>query len=514
MCRQCSKSVQNVLMEQADGADAATLDGILAQAERFDVQVLAGDPAGVVVEGVEMLAVDDLAAASRAHLVVASPPAGMPLRAYQIDIAIRRCISAEVACLVFVAPVTLAETSRALAERAALTVLAAAAAPSEFAVFVDRFVRGGAAEAISRAEHTIDTVCRVAESNPADVRAALVGAASTTLGVRLSVLDDPSVRWTDADAVCIGEVPVGRLVAERRDPAATIALPVVAAVLSRASSRESHDRFGPARSRADLVIELLVAESSRIDALSVDAARAGLPVQLSHSVAWVTPRYRDDPERRPSGAQLAALELRALQLVDERPETWHVVGFHDNLVMVVSEEPGAPDHQRRLREVVGRFVELATATIGGDWAFTVGLGSPQSGALGLRQSATEARIAAESAVAGGHLGATVVTDVTGLRRVLLDFSASPLSQTLLDDVLAPLDALGPERCDVAVRTLLAYVSTRNSLARAAAVLTLHPNAVNYRVRRIEQTLNLDLDDPDTRFAVELACRLRLVTSAR
>jgi sugar diacid utilization regulator len=309
-------------------------------------------------------------------------------------------------------------------------------------------------------------------------------------------------------------VPVGRLVAERRDPAASIALPVVAAVLSRASSRESQDRFGPVRSRADLIIELLVAESSRIDALSVDAARAGLPVQLSHSVAWVTPRHRDDRERRPSAAQLAALELRALQLVDERDETWHIVGFHDDLLMVVSEEIGAPDHQRRLREVVGRFVELGTAITGEDWAFTVGLGTPQSGALGLRQSAAEARIAAESAVAGGRLGTIVVTDVTGLRRVLLDFSASPLSRTLLDDVLAPLDALGPERSLVAVRTLLAYVSTRNSLARAAAVLTLHPNAVNYRIRRIEQTLNLDLDDPDTRFAIELACRLRLVTKAR
>jgi sugar diacid utilization regulator len=405
-----------------------------------------------------------------------------------------------------------------LAERAGLPVLAARGAPSELAVFVDRCVRRGAAEAIARAEHAIGTVCAVAESNPAGVRAAILDAATSSLGVRLSVREDPAVRWTDPDAVCIGEVPIGRLVAERRDPVAAIALPVVAAVLSRAVARESQDRYGPVRSRADLVIELLLAESSRLDALGVDAARAGLPVQLSHSVAWVSPRHRGDGERRPSAAQLSALELRALQLVDERSatwhdETWHVVGFHDDLLMVVSEEPGAPDHQRRLREVVERFVGLATAITGEDWAFTVGLGTPQSGALGLRQSATEARIAAESAVAGGRLGATVVTDVTGLRRVLLDFSASPLSRTLLDDVLAPLDALGPERCLVAVRTLLAYVSTRNSLARAAAALTLHPNAVNYRIRRIEQTLNLDLDDPDTRFAVELACRLRLVTRA-
>jgi sugar diacid utilization regulator len=497
-----------------------TLDGIIEQAERFGIAVLAGDPAGVVVEGVQVLAAHDLEAAARNHLVIAAQPGGAPpLRAYQLDIAIRRCIAAEVAGVVLPSPVALAETARALADRAGLTVLAADGPPSELAVFVDRCLRRGAAEALARAEQAIETVCAVADTHPSDVRTALLDAAGSALGVRLSLQDDPGVRWTDPDAVCIGEVPIGRLVAERRDPAAAIALPVVAAVLSRASARESQDRFGPVRSRADLVIELLVAESSRIDALAIDAARAGLPVQLSHSVAWVSPRHHDDGERHPSPAQLAALELRALQLVDERSaarrdETWHVVAFHDDLLMIVSEEPGAPDHQRRLREVVDRFVELGTAAIGPVWAFTVGLGTPQSGAPGLRQSATEARIAAESAVAGGRLGSVVVTDVTGLRRVLLDFSASPLSRTLLDDVLAPLDALGPERSLAAVRTLLAYLSTRNSLARAATVLNLHPNAVNYRIRRIEQTLALDLDDPDTRFAVELACRLRLVTGAR
>ena len=175
------------------------------------------------------------------------------------------------------------------------------------------------------------------------------------------------------------------------------------------------------------------------------------------------------------------------------------------------EELGAPDHQRRLREVIERFLDQASVLVGDEWTFTVGLGTPQGGAAGLRQSATEARIAAESAVASGHLGAIESTDATGLRRVLLDFYASPLSRTLLDDILSPLDALGAERADMSVRTLLAYLSTRNSLVRAAELLTLHPNAVNYRIRRIEQTLELNLEDPDTRFALELACRLRLVS---
>lgn len=140
---------------------------------------------------------------------------------------------------------------------------------------------------------------------------------------------------------------------------------------------------------------------------------------------------------------------------------------------------------------------------------------PTDGPYSARDSTTSldaVGVAAESAIAAGRLGAVEATDVTGLRRVLLDFYASPLSRTLLDDILSPLDALGPERADVAVRTLLAYLSTRNSLARAAELLTLHPNAVNYRVQRIRKTLDLDLDDPDTRFALGLACRLRLLGS--
>jgi sugar diacid utilization regulator len=493
-------------------SDRVGLDEVIEQADRFGMRVLTGEPGGVEVLGVEMLPWDDLARAAPGSLVIATLPSAEAPRAYQIDIAVRRTISSGAAALVLTGDVTLSETSRTLARRGSLVILGADAAPSELAVFVDRLVRRGAAGALSRAEHAIEAVSRVADAGAADIRVAVLEAASAALGVDLHIDEVPGVRWSDADAVCIGEVPIGRLVAERDDPAVSIARPVIASVLSRALSRETQDRFGPVRSRADLIVELLFAESSRIDGLAVDAARAGLPVQLSHSVAWLIPRVPDDRERRVPPSLVAALEVRALQLVDDRDETWHVAAFHDDLLIVASEELGAADHQRRLRDVVERFVEHAAVLVGPEWTFTMGLGTPQSGAGGLRQSATEARIAAESAVAGGRLGAVEVTDVTGLRRVLLDFYASPLSRTLLDDVLSPLDALGPERAEMSVRTLLAYLSTRNSLARAAEILTLHPNAVNYRIRRIEQTLELDLDDPDVRFALELACRLRLVSS--
>ncbi|MEV0161502.1 DNA-binding PucR family transcriptional regulator [Nonomuraea fuscirosea] len=495
-------------MEQVSLAD------IVAQGDRMGIRCVAGDPEGVGVSGVQIVAKDDLRQASPGRLVIVAMPHGAVPRPYQVDIAIRHAIGARCAGIVFAGDFPIAETARALAERGGLPVLMSAVTPSELAVLLDRAIRGGAEEALSRAEYAIARATEAAGESPGRPMEAVLDEVGAALGARLTLVEDPGVPWSEPHAVCVGEVPVGRLVADRDDASVTVALPVIAAMLSRILQRQLQARFGPVRSRADLIIELVFAESSRIDRLAIEATRAGLPVSLSHAVAWLIPTHRDDPEQRPPAVLASSVELHALQLVDRRDEVWHLATFHDDTVMVASEETGAADHQRRLRDVMEAVAAHARSVAGEEWSFTVGLGTPQSGAAGLRQSATEAHIAADAAVAGGRAGGIEVTDVTGLRRVLLDFYASPLSRSLLDDILAPLDALGPERAAIAMRTLVAYLGHRNSLARAGAELNLHANAVNYRVRRIEQTLGLDLTAPDVRFSVELACRVRLAASGR
>jgi sugar diacid utilization regulator len=496
-----------VVVEQLTAAD------VMIQASRLGIRHLSGPATGPAIVRVELVDLDALTALSPGTLAVVLPAAAR-IEPYRLDIAVRQASARGLAALVFVENVRLPDTATALSDRGGVPILSAAGArASDLAFALDRLVSGGASEIMTRAAFTIEEATRAAAE--AGTRDVVLEAASSAAGVRITLVEDPDVTWMDSDAVCIGDVPIGRLVPERSDPAVAIALPVIASVLSRTLQREMRERFAPTQSRADLIVELVLAESSRVEGFLGQAARLGLPLHLSHVAGWLTPTQGADSGRRPSPSVQPALELFALQLVDRRDELWHIAFIQDDALILSTEEPGAGDHQRRLREVSSAIQAQANALAGGEWEYTLGLGTPLTGPAGLRQSAAEARVAAESAIAAGRTGSVQVTDVTGLRRVLLDFYASPTSRSLLHDILQPLDDWGPERATTAARTLLSYLGHRNSLGLAGRELNLHPNGVAHRLKRIREALGVDLDDPDTRFAVELACRVRLLgTSER
>lgn len=503
MFPQPSKSTHTVLMTQL------TIRDLTVQQDRFGITLAAGPVDDRVIERVDVLSLDDLDTAPRGTLVIVS--AEEPPAPFRVDVSLRQAIARELAGLVFATDLALAETARTLAARGGVSVFAAPGVkPADLALAVDRTLSGGASEAMTRAA---DTVARATEAaSRADATTdSILAAATRALGTTLQLVADPTAGWADADAVCVGEVPIGRVVAADADAAVAVAVPVIASLLSRATQRQMRDRFAPTQSRADLILELVLAEPSRVEGFVGRAARLDFPLQLAHAAAWLSPSSLADPDARVPRGVHPALELYALQLVEGRDEMWHVTFVQDDMIIIATEEHGAGNHQRRVREVVELVQARATELAGAQWAYTLGLGTPQLGAAGLRQSAAEARIAAESAIAAGRAGSVQLTDVTGLRRILLDLYVSPISRTLLHDILAPLDEIGPERARTATQTLLSYLSHRNSLAHAGKELMLHPNAVGYRLKRIRELLQLDLDDPDTRFSVELACRVRLLS---
>lgn len=479
----------------------------LAATARLGIRHAAGPIDDRPVLSLDVGSLADLAALPAGCLAIVAEGGSTP--PYQLDVALRRASASGLAGLVLGDDEALPETVVALADRGGVPVFSSHdVRPAELAVAIDRMLSGGASEAMVRASQAIAAASEVAGADGAvdDVLAAAGG----VLGVALRLEEDAVVVWSASDAVCIGEVPIGRLAAAEDDPAAEVAIPSLAALLSRVAQRRTHDRFAAARARADLVVQLVLAESSRAEGFTPQAARLGLRLDRSHAAAWLTATSAADPGATAPRGVDAALELFALQHVEGRDEQWHVTHLQGDLLVVATEDPGRADHQRRLREVGERLQQHARDLVGPGWEVTLGLGTPHPGATGLRLSASEARIAAEAAVAADRPGGVEVTDITGLRRVLLDFSASPISRTLLGDILEPLDALGPKRAATAVRTLLAYLSNERSPVHTGRELTLHPNAVRYRLAGIRDALGLDLDDADVRFAVELACRVRLL----
>lgn len=56
-------------------------------------------------------------------------------------------------------------------------------------------------------------------------------------------------------------------------------------------------------------------------------------------------------------------------------------------------------------------------------------------------------------------------------------------------------------------TVAAYLDAFGDVARAAAIVHVHPNTFRYRLRRAREISGIDLDDPDARLAVTLQLRL-------
>jgi hypothetical protein len=89
----------------------------------------------------------------------------------------------------------------------------------------------------------------------------------------------------------------------------------------------------------------------------------------------------------------------------------------------------------------------------------------------------------------------------------LVLEASPdIIAALRDQALAPLIAETPASRRRLAATLLAWLRHRGAQAAIATELEVHPQTVRYRMGRLRELFGGALEDPDQRFALELALR--------
>jgi sugar diacid utilization regulator len=525
-----------------------TVDEILASSPLAGLRRVSrsgGDREVTVIRFAERFA--DLDHAPHTSLVVLSRSASAEVTDYRLDMALRWASIHRVAAVAAFSAErwrpTVTVTDIAGRADIALLSIPPDADLTELVRALIREIGGGADRALGRAEQGLDAVLAAEEAGE-DIDG-LCAQVSVALGTAVEFRLFPpgqggpspngeagnpaaAVRgWGEDETggpgpdevsvpVVVGETPIGCLVAPHAHAdlaiAARLVLHTAALGAARVLDLASRARELPVRSRSELLAELLMSEDAINEDLLDRARQLGIPVGGWHVAVRIEADDLEEtePDEIHRFGILEAAGQLALQAVTATGGTWYLSRIARAIVLirVTGSNPGPQAGAR-----AGRSAERALEAIRGRLPalrFRAGVGSPHEGPMGLRASAAEARGALLAARAARRPAGVAAHDAVGIQRMLMEWYSSDTARASVRDQLAPLEKLGPGRADTAIQTLAAYLDEQGSLVKTAQKLHLHRNAVANRLRGITELLDIDLDDPDQRLALQLACRARLL----
>ena len=293
-------------------------------------------------------------------------------------------------------------------------------------------------------------------------------------------------------------------------------------LLRAANSQRTADatlRDVPQRSLATLLAEMLTSRKADATELEERARLLGFESDGWHLVALLS----ISPRGHESGAESTTIELereemvrtlslRRLHQVARARWHWTQLGRDIHLIATWTRGPSR-DATRPLIDTCRELHAELAAELGQNRPIEFGVSSVHAGLDGLRRAAGEAR----SAVAATRSRSTqgfVEFDRLGIDQALLDWYSTQEARDSARRLLAPFSQLTPEKAEVSMRTLQAYLDHQGSLTQTSAALFIHRNALKYRLVRIRDLLGEDLDDPEYRLALHLACRGRHLLDLR
>jgi PucR C-terminal helix-turn-helix domain len=157
----------------------------------------------------------------------------------------------------------------------------------------------------------------------------------------------------------------------------------------------------------------------------------------------------------------------------------------------------------------GRQVVVDRALRG--WGATIGPAVPLSRAVLSLRWATDALALGRAGVIPAGRGPVRCDQHLSTLLILAD---EDLARTLRSRRLAPLARLRPGQRDRIAETLLAWLLLGENAAEVAQRIHVHPQTVRYRLRQITELFGDQLRDPDFRFELQLALRVRQLDGRR
>lgn len=248
-------------------------------------------------------------------------------------------------------------------------------------------------------------------------------------------------------------------------------------------------------------IDVLSAESAEGHALEQSAAASEAELRRRRLVRMLV----RDPAPEPAAVEAAAAEadwplprtLAVLAIGGERRSAaasrlppGSISEAIGDLICAIVDDPDGPGN----RAWIERAVTEAGARAG----------------LGTTVDWSQARLSFERAqaaleLAGEGPGLVAAHDRAG---ELLLRADQLLADELAADQLAPLASLSPGSRQRLTQTLAVWLAEQGRLGQVAQQLGIHPQTARYRLGRLRELFGESLDDPDSRFWLELALRAR------
>ncbi len=168
----------------------------------------------------------------------------------------------------------------------------------------------------------------------------------------------------------------------------------------------------------------------------------------------------------------------------------------------------SPKSGREFKSIAREFVEQIQARHARA-RLIIGIGRPGVGPANWLQSLQQAR---ESWRLGKEWETTPVTYFgdLGLYQLLTGLSTNPEAARFYRKTLGKLISHDDNKNSELVQTLDAFFACHGNLSQTATRLHIHRNTLTYRLEQIANITQLDLDDPDARFSLQLALKLRPV----
>lgn len=253
------------------------------------------------------------------------------------------------------------------------------------------------------------------------------------------------------------------------------------------------------RLRADLAADLTAGRIDDPQALERRARVLGLDLPAPYLLLVAAP---DDPGPAPSDLLAAAAAVLRQSLPG-----CALAARGQHLVILAPCVPGTPD--AALAEQVGAAVRRARPGV--SLSFVVG-GRCQGPAAYRPAYARAEQALAVLRLLGGR-DRLVTADQLGLHGWLLGRENAEQVVAAARATLAPIAAYDAAHDAELLATLRAYLESGGHVKAAATRCALHPSALKYRLRRVAELAGLDLNDPETRFTLQLALKIEALATA-